>query len=82
MIHGTNQNKSSVVNFGTGFVRVCNVFARAGTVKFGGFSVPAAGTASYGLRPVPGYAYQPRKMARLPRQDNWNAGPGGLGLML
>lgn len=67
MIHNTNQNKSSVVNFGMEFVKEFATFLhKNGIIKFGDFTLASGKKSSYyvDLRLVPSYPIEFRKMVK------------------
>ena len=63
----TNQNKSSVVNFGVEFVKEFATFLHQnGIIKFGDFTLASGKKSSYyvDLRLVPSYPHEFRKMVK------------------
>ena len=63
----TNQNKSSTVNFGVGFVKEFAVFLHQNdAIKFGDFTLSSGKKSSYyvDLRVVPSFPHQFRKMVK------------------
>ncbi len=72
MIHNTNQNKSSVVNFGMEFVKEFATFLHQnGIIKFGDFTLASGKKSSYyvDLRLVPSYPHEFRKMVKYLEDD-------------
>jgi orotate phosphoribosyltransferase len=63
----TNQNKSSTVNFGVGFVKEFAVFLHQNdAIKFGDFTLSSGKKSSYyvDLRVIPSFPHQFRKMVK------------------
>lgn len=68
----TNQNKSSVVNFGVEFVKEFATFLHEkGAIKFGDFTLASGKKSSYyiDLRLVPSFPHQFRKMIKYLQSD-------------